>query len=170
MPNCPGAKLSGAKLSWCQIVRVPNCPLLLSWCQIVRFYYLGTKLSALSSWCQIVRCQIVRCQIVQCQIVTIPFAHKPPLNWRQNWIRSSVALSLSMTQDTPYQPVGMSAQTNTHESSEHKHKWLFTDKCPAFFFFWNSVNFLKQSLNEHPMKVMFISSAKVALFRKLRPV
>ena len=45
MPNCPGAKLSGAKLSWCQIVRVPNCLLLLSWCQIVR--------------CQIVRCQIV---------------------------------------------------------------------------------------------------------------
>ena len=59
VPNCPGAKLSGAKLSWCQIVRVPNCPLLLSWCQIVRFYYLGAKLSALLSWCQIVRCQIV---------------------------------------------------------------------------------------------------------------
>ena len=49
MPNCPGAKLSGAKLSWCQIVHfyylgaklsafiilVPNCPL----------YYLGAKLS-----------------------------------------------------------------------------------------------------------------------------
>ena len=64
MPNCPGAKLSGAKLSWCQIVLVPNCPLLLSWCQIVRFYYLGAKLSPLLSWCQIVRCQIVRCQIV----------------------------------------------------------------------------------------------------------
>merc|ERR1711873_40780 len=46
---CPGAKLSGAKLSWCQIVHfyylgakfsafiilVPNCPL----------YYLGAKLS-----------------------------------------------------------------------------------------------------------------------------
>ena len=46
MPNCPGAKLSGAKLSWCQIVRVPNCPLLLSWCQILRFYHLGAKLSA----------------------------------------------------------------------------------------------------------------------------
>ena len=59
MPNCPGAKLSGAKFSWCQIVRVPNCPLLLSWCQIVRFYYLGAKLSPLLSWCQIVRCQIV---------------------------------------------------------------------------------------------------------------
>ena len=59
MPNCPGAKLSGAKLSWCQIVLVPNCPLLLSWCQIVRFYYLGAKLSPLLSWCQIVRCQIV---------------------------------------------------------------------------------------------------------------
>ena len=69
VPNCPGAKLSGAKLSWCQIVLVPNCPLLLSWCQIVRFYYLGAKLSALLSWCQIVRCQIVRCQIVRCQIV-----------------------------------------------------------------------------------------------------
>ena len=69
MPNCPGAKLSGAKLSWCQIVLVPNCPLLLSWCQIVRFYYLGAKLSPLLSWCQIVRCQIVRCQIVRCQIV-----------------------------------------------------------------------------------------------------
>ena len=64
MPNCPGAKLSGAKLSWCQIVLVPNCPLLLSWCQIVRFYYLGAKLSPLLSWCQIVQCQIVRCQIV----------------------------------------------------------------------------------------------------------
>ena len=48
VPNCP----------------VPNCPPLLSWCQIVRFYYLGAKLSALSSWCQIVRCRIVRCQIV----------------------------------------------------------------------------------------------------------
>merc|ERR1712163_59655 len=56
---CPGAKLSGAKLSWCQIVLVPNCPLLLSWCQIVRFYYLGAKLSPLLSLCQIVRCQIV---------------------------------------------------------------------------------------------------------------
>merc|ERR1711889_32256 len=54
VPNCPGAKLSGAKLSWCQIVLVPNCPLLLSWCQIVRFYYLGAKLSPLLSWCQIV--------------------------------------------------------------------------------------------------------------------
>ena len=64
VPNCPGAKLSGAKLSWCQIVLVPNCPLLLSWCQIVRFYYLGAKLSPLLSWCQIVQCQIVRCQIV----------------------------------------------------------------------------------------------------------
>ena len=64
MPNCPCAKLSDAKLSWCQIVLVPNCPLLLSWCQIVRFYYLGAKLSPLLSWCQIVRCQIVRCQIV----------------------------------------------------------------------------------------------------------
>ena len=54
----------GAKLSWCQIVRcqivlVPNCPLLLSWCQIVRFYYLGAKLSPLLSRCQIVQCQIV---------------------------------------------------------------------------------------------------------------
>ena len=29
----------GAKLSWCQIVRLP------SWCQIVRFYYIGAKLS-----------------------------------------------------------------------------------------------------------------------------
>ena len=26
VPNCLGAKLSGAKLSWCQIVRVQNCP------------------------------------------------------------------------------------------------------------------------------------------------
>ena len=26
MPNCPDAKLSGAKLSWCQIVLVSNCP------------------------------------------------------------------------------------------------------------------------------------------------
>ena len=26
VPNCPGAKLSGAKLSKCQIVLVPNCP------------------------------------------------------------------------------------------------------------------------------------------------
>merc|ERR1711873_279596 len=54
VPNCPGAKLSGAKLSWCQIVLVPNCSLLLSWCQIVRFYHLGAKLSLLLSWCQIV--------------------------------------------------------------------------------------------------------------------
>merc|ERR1712240_414631 len=30
----------------CQIVLVPNCPLLLSWCQIVRFYYFGAKLSS----------------------------------------------------------------------------------------------------------------------------
>ena len=72
VPNCPGAKLSGAKLSWCQIVLVPNCPLLLSWCQIVRFYYLGAKLSPLLSWCQIVRCQIVRCQIVPPPIVVHP--------------------------------------------------------------------------------------------------
>ena len=34
------AHLSGAKLSWCQIVRVPNCPFLLFWCQIVRFIIL----------------------------------------------------------------------------------------------------------------------------------
>ena len=55
VPNCRGAKLSGAKLSWCQIVMVPNCPgaklstfiilvpnclLLLSWCQIVPFIIL----------------------------------------------------------------------------------------------------------------------------------
>ena len=43
VPNCPGAKWSGAKfstfLSWCQIVH------LLSWCQIIRFYYLVAKLS-----------------------------------------------------------------------------------------------------------------------------
>ena len=35
-----GAKLSGAKLSRCQIVQVPNCPLLLFWCKIVRFIIL----------------------------------------------------------------------------------------------------------------------------------
>merc|ERR1712012_301853 len=73
-----GAKLSGAKLSWCQIVLVPNCPLLLSWCQIVCFYYLGAKLSPLLSWCQIVCCYYLGaklspllscCQIVLCQIV-----------------------------------------------------------------------------------------------------
>merc|ERR1712107_589842 len=64
VPNCPMPNCPGAKLSWCQIVLVPNCPLLLSWCQIVCFYYLGAKLSPLLSWCQIVRCQIVRCQIV----------------------------------------------------------------------------------------------------------
>ena len=45
VPNCPGAKLSGAKLS-VFIMLVPNCP--------------GAKLSgAKLSWCQIVRCQIV---------------------------------------------------------------------------------------------------------------
>ena len=100
MPNCPGAKLSGAKLSWCQIFRVANCPLLLFWCQIVCFYYLGAKLSvfiilvpscplyylgaklssaklsgaklsALLSWCQIVQCQIVWCQIVRF-IILVP--------------------------------------------------------------------------------------------------
>ena len=49
-----GAKLSLCQIVWCQIVLVPNCPLLLSWCQIVRFYYLGAKLSPLLSWCQIV--------------------------------------------------------------------------------------------------------------------
>ena len=38
--NCPGVKLSGVKLSWCQIVRQHGR------CQIVR----GVKLS----WCQIV--------------------------------------------------------------------------------------------------------------------
>ena len=38
VPNCPGTKLSGAKLSWCQIVRLPNCP----------FLTLGAKLSALT--------------------------------------------------------------------------------------------------------------------------
>ena len=32
------------------------------------FFYLGAKLSALLSWCQIVRCQIVWCQIVRCQL------------------------------------------------------------------------------------------------------
>merc|ERR1711963_165543 len=47
VPNCPGAKLSGAKLSWCQIVlgvklsSVSNCPR----CQIV----LGVKLSSVSN-------------------------------------------------------------------------------------------------------------------------
>ena len=40
VPNCPGAKLYGAQLSWCQIVWLTNCPLLLSWCQIVRFIIL----------------------------------------------------------------------------------------------------------------------------------
>ena len=60
MPNCPGAKFSGAKLSWCQIFRFyylgaklsvfiilePNCPL----------YYLGAKLSgAKLSYCGSIR-------------------------------------------------------------------------------------------------------------------
>ena len=53
MPNCPGAKLSGAKLS-----AVPNCPRCqivhgakLSWCQIVR----GAKLSAVPN-CPVLNC------------------------------------------------------------------------------------------------------------------
>ena len=50
VPNCPGAKLSGAKLS-VFIMLVPNCP------------------SAKLSWCQIVRCQIVRRQIVLSPLV-----------------------------------------------------------------------------------------------------
>ena len=50
VPNCPGAKLSGDKLS-VFIMLVPNCP--------------SVKLS----WCQIVRCQIVRRQIVLSPLV-----------------------------------------------------------------------------------------------------
>ena len=50
VPNCPGAKLSGDKLS-VFIMLVPNCP------------------SAKLSWCQIVRCQIVRRQIVLSPLV-----------------------------------------------------------------------------------------------------
>merc|ERR1711873_290103 len=62
---CPGAKLSGAKLSWCQIVLVPNCP----GAKLSTFIILVPNCLLLLSWCQIVRCQIVRCQIVRCQIV-----------------------------------------------------------------------------------------------------
>ena len=36
VPNCPVPNCPGAKLSWCQIVRVPNSPFFNSWCQIVR--------------------------------------------------------------------------------------------------------------------------------------
>ena len=93
-PNCPFYYV-GAKLSWCQIVRVPNCPLLLSWCQIVRFYYLGAKLSALLSWCQIVRCQIVQCQIVRCQIVlqSSRFVLITTLSfWNRSWITAHCML------------------------------------------------------------------------------
>ena len=54
VPNCPGAKLSSAKLSWCQIVRVPNCPLLLSWCQIVRFIILLPN-------CPVPNCPVPNC-------------------------------------------------------------------------------------------------------------
>ena len=82
--NCPGAKLSGAKLSWCQIIRVPNCPLLLFWCQIVCFYYLGAKLSVfiilvpnclfLLSWCQVVRFIILvpNCPVPNCLVPNCP--------------------------------------------------------------------------------------------------
>ena len=69
--NCHGAKLSGDKLSWCQIVLVPNCPgAKLSWCQIVWCYiamvpnWLGAKLSSTKLSC---------CQIVWCQISLVPF-------------------------------------------------------------------------------------------------
>merc|ERR1711954_330863 len=50
-----GAKLSGAKLSWCQIVLVPNCP----GAKLSTFIILVPNCPLLLSWCQIVRCQIV---------------------------------------------------------------------------------------------------------------
>merc|ERR1712122_469295 len=90
VPNCPGAKLSGAKLSWCQIVLVLNCPLLSSWCQIVRFYYLGAKLSPLLSWCQIVpfiilvpNCLVPNCPTIKIRYHIFHFKHIHPQNEKQ---------------------------------------------------------------------------------------
>ena len=79
VPNCPGAKLSSAKLSWCQIVLVPNCP-----GQIVLPNCPGAKLSAfiilvpncplLLSWCQIVRFIILvpNCPVPNCPVLNCP--------------------------------------------------------------------------------------------------
>merc|ERR1711963_1044335 len=86
VPNCPGAKLSGAKLSWCQIVLVPNCPLLLSWCQIVRFYYLGAKLSAfiiLVSNCFVPNCPVPNCPTIKIRYHIFHFKHIHPQNEKQ---------------------------------------------------------------------------------------
>merc|ERR1712235_214571 len=62
VPNWPGAKLSEAKLSWCQIVRVPNCPLLLSWCQIVRFIILVPN-------CPVPNCPVPNCPVPNCPTI-----------------------------------------------------------------------------------------------------
>ena len=55
----------GAKLSWCQIVLVPNCP----GAKLSTFIILVPNCPLLLSWCQIVWCQILQCQILWCQIV-----------------------------------------------------------------------------------------------------
>ena len=67
--NCHGAKMSGEKLSWCQIFLVPICPgAKLSWCYIVIVpNWLGAKLSSIKLSC---------CQIVLCQISLVPFVVK----------------------------------------------------------------------------------------------
>merc|ERR1711973_662876 len=71
VPNCPGAKLSGAKLSWCQIVLVPNCSLLLSWCQIVPFIIL------------VPNCPVPNCPTIKIRYHIFHFKHIHPQNEKQ---------------------------------------------------------------------------------------
>merc|ERR1711963_706704 len=88
---CPGAKLSGAKLSWCQIVLmpncpgaklstfiilVPNCPLLLSWCQIVPFIILVQN-------CPVPNCSVPNCPTIKIRYHIFHFKHIHPQNEKQ---------------------------------------------------------------------------------------
>ena len=93
--NCPGAKLS-----WCQIVLVPNCLVLychgakLLWCQIVLVTNCpGAKLSgAILPWCQIdlvPNCPVPNCPVAKLYGAKFPLYHL----WLAKWIFSTYLAS-----------------------------------------------------------------------------
>merc|ERR1711873_58544 len=81
VPNCPVPNCPGAKLSWCKIVLVTSCPLLLSWCQIVPFIFLVPN-------CPVPNCPVPNCPVPNCPTIKIRyhifhFKHIHPQNEKQ---------------------------------------------------------------------------------------
>ena len=81
VPNCPVPNCPGAKLSWCQIVRcqivlVPNCP----GAKLSTFIILVPNCPLLLSWCQIVpfiilvpNCPVPNCPVPNCPTIKIRY-------------------------------------------------------------------------------------------------